>query len=99
MNCGPRQRFVVRGDDGPFIVHNCVQSIASDLLWGGITNVDKEGLPVVLHVHDEIGVEVPEETGSQALALLKDCMTRAPAWADGMWIGATGFITKRYTKD
>lgn len=27
IDCGPRNRFVVRGDDGPLIVHNCNGSI------------------------------------------------------------------------
>jgi DNA polymerase len=76
-----------------------VQSIAGDLLWHGITEADKAGLPVVLHVNDEIAVEVGKEDAPQALDTLQKCMTSQPEWAKDMWLGADGFITKRYTKD
>lgn len=81
------------------VTENIVQSVAGDLLWNGVTNANTEGLPVVLHVHDEIAVEVPDPTAEEALATLVRCMTTPPAWAQGMWIGAAGFISKRYTKD
>lgn len=80
------------------ITENIVQSIAGDLLWNGITNADAAGLDVVVHVHDEIAVECDIMHGPVALSTLEECMTRAPAWADGMWIGADGFLTRRYTK-
>lgn len=81
------------------VTENIVQSIAGDLLWSGLTNANAAGLPVVLHVHDEIAVEVPEETAATALVTLEQCMTRQLPWAQDMWIGADGFLTKRYTKD
>ena len=81
------------------VTENIVQSIAGDLLWGGIVNANRAGLPVVLHVHDEIAAEVPDLQAPTALATLGAAMTAPPSWAEGMWIGAAGFITKRYTKD
>jgi DNA polymerase len=80
------------------ITENIVQSVAGDLLWSGISNAEAAGLDVVVHVHDEIAVEVDVMQGPAALATLEECMTRSPAWADGMWIGADGFLTRRYTK-
>jgi len=99
LNCGPRHRFTVLGASGPFLAHNCVQSIAGDILWSGIMRAEAAGLPVILHVHDEIGIEVETDAASAALATLESCMTQQPEWAADMWLGATGFITKRYTKD
>lgn len=81
------------------VTENIVQSIAGDLLWSGIMNATAADLPVVIHVHDEIAVEVPEWSATESLTILQECMTRPPAWSDGMWIGAAGFTTKRYTKD
>jgi len=80
------------------VTENIVQSIAGDLLWNGITNATEEGLPVILHVHDEIAVEVPDKFAQMALDRLEHCMTKQPEWAQDMWIGAAGFLTKRYTK-
>lgn len=81
------------------VTENIVQSIAGDLLWNGITNADAQELPVVLHVHDEIAVEVPVPKAMDSLVKLEACMTAQPPWAHDMWIGADGFITNRYTKD
>ena len=75
------------------ITENCVQSIAGDILWHGIRNADQAGIKVALHVHDEIVAE------GDHLDTLQECMTRTLPWAPDMWLGADGFITKRYTKD
>lgn len=77
---------------------NIVQSIASDILWRAISLVEKYKLPVVLHVHDEIGVEVPDWLSTMALKQLIDCLTTKPVWAKDLWLGAEGYITKRFTK-
>ena len=81
------------------VTENIVQSIAGDILWHGLRNADAAGLSVVLHVHDEIAVEVPTDRSSTALSTLIECMTRALPWAPGMWLGASGYVTNRYTKD
>jgi len=81
------------------VTENIVQSIAGDLLWNGITNANSAGLPIILHVHDEIAVEVPVTDAGNSLNILERCMTEQPHWAQDMWIGAAGFLTKRYTKD
>jgi DNA polymerase len=81
------------------LTENIVQSIAGDILWHGIQKISEKGFNVALHVHDEIAIEVPESEGEQALEALKQCMTNQPNWCKNMWLGADGFLTKRYTKD
>lgn len=81
------------------ITENIVQSLAGDVLWSGLTNADNAGLDVILHVHDEIAVEVDTVHGPEALATLEQCMTKLPHWCPDMWLGADGFLTRRYTKD
>lgn len=81
------------------VTENIVQSIAGDLLWNGIMNSEAEQIPVVLHVHDEIAGEVETRVAIPSLRRLEHCMTKQPAWAHDMWLGAAGFISKRYTKD
>ena len=81
------------------ITENIVQSLAGDILWNGIMNATDAGLPVVLHVHDEIVIEVPDTEAEQSLETLRQCMVAVPTWCSDMWLGADGFTTKRYTKD
>lgn len=81
------------------LTENIVQSLAGDVLWNGIMNARGEGLDVILHVHDEIVVEVEEIYAGESLKTLEMCMTKQPKWCADMWLGAEGFITKRYTKD
>lgn len=81
------------------LTENIVQSIAGDVLWNGITNADAAGVQVILHVHDEIGAEEEEYRADWALQQLKYSMTSQPSWCADMWLGAAGFLTKRYTKD
>jgi DNA polymerase len=81
------------------VTENVVQSLAGDILWSGMTHATKAGLPVVQHVHDEIVAEVPDAVAAASLETLRQCMIAVPAWCSDMWLGAAGFITKRYTKD
>jgi DNA polymerase len=81
------------------LTENIVQSIAGDILWNGLTNATNAGMPVTLHVHDEIACEVDESVADQSLKTLQACMVKQPHWCEDMWLGADGFITKRYTKD
>lgn len=99
MGMDTRRQWVRTSAHAGGVTENIVQSIASDILWGGITNGMHRGLDVILHVHDEIGAESPEDRAQQDLQLLIDTMTQRPAWAPDMWLGADGFITDRYTKD
>lgn len=78
---------------------NIIQSIAYDILFHGIKRATDAGLPVVIQVHDEIVGEVPDGQAPASLATLQQCMTDKPAWASDMWLGAEGYISKRYKKD
>jgi hypothetical protein len=61
---------------------NVVQGTARDILVAAITRMEAHGLQVVLHVHDDLVVEVPTSTitphAFQQLAL------EAVPWADGL---------------
>lgn len=98
MDCGPRQRFVVRGSDGPVIVHNCTQAAARDVLAANMQAVEDAGYPLVIHVHDELITEVPDtaDFSSNELARL---MSQVPPWAEGLPLAAAGFECARYRKE
>lgn len=84
---------------GGKLVENIVQAVARDLLAYSIASVEKEGFKVVLHVHDEIVVEEPAKTAEAAYPLLIDAMLEKPDWAEGLPLGADGFVTDFYQKD
>lgn len=98
LDAGPRHRFVVMGDGGPFVVHNCVQATARDVMAHAVVNLERAGYPVVLRVHDEIAAEVPHGFGS--VEEFEQIMATLPTWAEGWPIRAAGgYRHKRYRKD
>jgi len=97
MNAGPRQRFVVRGTDGPVIVHNCTQAVATgDLLNEALLRAADMGLRVCAHTHDEIMIETPEP--ERDAERLKACMLEKPRWpgADALPLRADVGFGYRY---
>jgi DNA polymerase family A/Toprim domain/CHC2 zinc finger len=70
-----------RGWFGTFI-ENVVQGTARDLLAAAIERLEARGIPVVLHCHDDIAVEVP--AGTLAEAEFLRIMLEPPAWAEGL---------------
>jgi len=98
LNCGPRNRFVVKCADGsPLIVHNCenvVSSTARDLLAASLIAAENEGLNPVLTVHDELICEGPPGIG----AALGEVMRRRPDWAREVPIDCEWQEGQRYGK-
>ncbi|MGD9724373.1 MAG: hypothetical protein AB7U76_24300 [Pirellulales bacterium] len=101
LNCGPRNRFVVRGTDGPFIVHNCenvVQASCRDVLECGRDPMERRGIPVLMSIYDELVAEVDEDFGGKALEAMLECMTSLPSWCATWPVKAEGWVGKRYRK-
>lgn len=98
INCGPRRRFVVQSIDGqPLIVHNCenvTQATANDILRTSLRVLPE----TVLHVHDEIVLEVPESAADAAAARLREVMCTPPAWAGELPLNCEVKIMERYGK-
>ena len=95
LNCGPRRRFVVLGDTGPMIVHNCAENItqaeAGSVLRGKLPILFDDcddWMPVVGHTHDEIVTECDEADEMDARATLLDIMTENDDWNQGLPLAA-----------
>jgi DNA polymerase len=88
---GPRKKLY-----GGLLVENLVQCTARCVFGEMLIKAEAAGLPVCLHVHDSITVEVAESEGQAALDLLVSIMSEAPAWAEGLPVAAEGEIRRHY---
>lgn len=84
INAGPRQRFVVRGDSGAFIVHNCVQALARDIVMeqskAVIRRLGAKWCRWVLSVHDEAVYIVPIAMVEEAKQACAEEFRKSPEW-------------------
>lgn len=84
LNCGSRNRFVVKGDAAPFVVHNC-QALAFVILKWQAIEIAKRGVPISLNVHDEWVSVVPRSMAAYAAKVHHDCMKATPPYIpDGL---------------
>jgi DNA polymerase len=74
---------------------NITQAAANDVLRHSLRQLDGN---VVLHVHDEIVLEVPESTSDAAVQTLHEVMCAPPKWATGLPLEAEVNVMKRYGK-
>ena len=87
---------------GGFGCENITQGVARDLLAEAMVRIDKAGLPIVVHCHDEIVIEVPEKHADKVAKQFTKLMTTLPEWAQGtghdLPVVAKPFIARRYVK-
>ncbi|MDZ4819927.1 MAG: hypothetical protein SGJ20_13235, partial [Planctomycetota bacterium] len=83
---------------GGKLTENLVSGICRDLLAGALVACEAAGLPVVLHVHDEIVIEVPASAADKSLQALLAITSTQPGWAKGLPIEVEGFVAERYFK-
>ena len=82
---------------GGLLTENICQGMCRDLLAHAMVECERRGIPVVLHVHDEI---VAETDSDLAVELQRMCeiMTTPPTWAEGFPIAVEGYTGTHYTK-
>ena len=91
------KQFTYIDSYGGKFIENIVQAIARDLLAN--TLLKMSNLSIVLHVHDEIGIEEGDTFAPSMLTEINNLMSTPPKWAKGLPLGAEGFISKFYKKD
>ncbi|MFT4415295.1 DNA polymerase [Fredinandcohnia humi] len=82
---------------GGKLVENVVQAIARDCLAETLIRVEKAGYQTVIHVHDEVVLDVPEDDAD--LEAVSQIMGGSISWAPGLPLKAEGFVTSYYMKD
>lgn len=83
---------------GGKLVENIVQAVARDCLAETIKRVTEKGFQIVMHVHDEIIVDVPNEN-KNALKDIIQIMKIPVLWAPGLPLRGDGYETEFYKKD
>ena len=85
------------GTYGGKLTENIVQAIARDILAESMLRLDKAGYRIVLHVHDEVAIEVGTHT--RGLNRIEQIMGQPLGWAPGLPLAAEGYLSTFYKKD
>ena len=81
---------------GGKLVENIVQAIARDVLAQAMINLKNHGFNIVMHVHDEIVLEVEENVSS--IEEICEIMCKENKYLKGLKLKADGFESKYYKK-
>lgn len=81
---------------GGKLTENIVQAIARDCLAVTMLKAEAAGIPIVLHVHDEVAAETDD---AGVLDRLYRIMAEPIEWAPGLPLKGAGFIAGYYKKD
>ena len=82
---------------GGKLTENVVQAIARDCLAAALDRIEAAGYRIVMHIHDEVILDVPEERAD--LDEICRLMCEPIDWAPGLLLNADGFIGDYYKKD
>lgn len=82
---------------GPKLVENIVQATARDCLAEAMFRIDEAGYKTVMHVHDELVLDVPKDFGS--VEDVNKIMGQPIEWAPGLPLKADGYECSYYMKD
>ncbi|MBQ7022299.1 MAG: hypothetical protein IJN29_01880 [Akkermansia sp.] len=83
---------------GGKLTENLTSATARDVLGEILLNLDAAGYRVVMHIHDEVVVEVPTADVDNALIDIHRIMTTAPEWLEGLPLAAETTTSTFYTK-
>lgn len=85
---------------GGKLVENVVQAIARDCLAQAIEHLEAAGLPVVFHIHDEVVIDTAAfDTNDAMLDKVVKIMSTPIPWAEGLPLGADGWVGVFFKKD
>jgi len=83
---------------GGSLMENVVQALCRDLLVDSMLTLQRAGARIVLHVHDEIVIEVSAGKAASARAEMERIMRSPPAWAADFPLWASCSVMGRYGK-
>lgn len=93
-----RKQWGMQETYGGKLTENIVQAIARDCLAGVMHRLQSIGFKMVLHVHDEVVLEVPEADAAKAFATALQVFAEGLPWAEGLVLKGDGLVSKYYSK-
>jgi DNA polymerase len=91
------KKWGVQETYGGKIVENIVQATARDALADAMLRLNKAGYWLVMHVHDEVIMDMPNRLGS--VQEVNEIMSQPISWAKGLPLKAESYETQFYKKD
>lgn len=90
------RKWEVASTYGGKMTENIVQAIARDCLAETLKRIDRMGMQVVFHVHDEVIIDAPVSITVDEIC---DLMAEPIPWAPGLILKGAGFESDYYMKD
>lgn len=85
---------------GGKLVENITQAIARDCLALAIKRLVQHGYKPLMHIHDEVVLEVPKtELHDDEIERINAIMCATIPWVPGLLLNADGFVSPYYKKD
>ena len=85
---------------GGKLVENITQAIARDCLALAVKRLVQHGYKPLMHIHDEVVLEVPKsELHDDEIDRINAIMCAPIPWAPGLLLNADGFVSPYYKKD
>ena len=91
--------WVTESTYGGKLVENITQAVARDCLALTLARLSGNGLPAIMHIHDEAVIEVPKDEADEYLDIVEKTFALPIPWADGLVLTAAGFTNDYYMKD
>lgn len=91
--------WVTESTYGGKIVENITQAVARDCLALTLMRLSENGLPAIMHIHDEAVIEVPKDEADEYLDIVEKTFALPIPWAEGLVLTAAGFTNNYYMKD
>ena len=91
--------WVTESTYGGKLVENITQAVARDCLALTLIRLYGNGLPAIMHIHDEAVIEVPKDEADEYLDIVEKTFALPIPWAEGLVLTAAGFTNDYYMKD
>lgn len=91
--------WVTESTYGGKLVENITQAVARDCLALTLMRLSENGLPAIMHIHDEAVIEVPKDEADEYLDIVEKTFALPIPWAEGLVLTAAGFTNNYYMKD